>query len=71
MVETPRRKGLLRSKTFWANLLGGVVSVGAVLVESPFVMSNPQLVAYFATGMAVLNVMLRLVSSDEVTVTGN
>jgi len=65
------RKGLVRSKTFWANVIVGAIGVATALMESPFIAENPEVLAYFATGVSVLNVFLRLISSEKVTVTGN
>jgi len=65
------RKSLLKSKTFWANAVVCCIGVTTALMESPFVAENPEVLAYFATAVSVMNVFLRLISSDEVTVTGN
>lgn len=66
-----QRKSLLKSKTFWANVIVGAVGVATALMDSPMIAENPEVLAYFATGVSVLNVFLRLITSDEVTVTGN
>lgn len=58
-------KGLLRSKTFWVNLLTGVASVlGAVGGIS--ILPAP-VAPYLVAGLAVVNVLLRLVTKRPIT----
>lgn len=56
-------KGLLRSKTFWWNLLTGTATIlglaGTVSFLTPFV-------PYFAVGSAVVNILLRLVTDKPI-----
>jgi hypothetical protein len=59
-------KSLFKSKTFWVNLLGGIVT-GAGLV-SGIIPENKAPYVVAAGGIA--NILLRLVTSQGVTVTG-
>lgn len=58
-------KGLLRSKTFWVNILTGAASlmtaVGGVAILPPSV--SP----YLAGGLAIVNVLLRLFTREPIT----
>lgn len=60
-------KGLLRSKTFWVNVLTAVVSVGTYLTNSELLSDNPELVAIGGTIIGVANVILRLVTKEPIT----
>ena len=59
-------KGLLRSKTFWANALAAAVSIGTYLMDSDLLASNPEIVAIGGTVIGVLNVLLRLVTKEPI-----
>lgn len=63
-------KSIFTSKTIWANLIGGAVAVITHLSNSDLVANNPEVAAYFATGMAVLNLLLRLVTKAPVAILG-
>lgn len=69
-VEVPDVKSIFKSKTIWANLIGGAVALLGTLSNSDLVAENPELAAYFTTGMAVLNLFLRLVTKEPVSLTG-
>ncbi len=64
-------KSIFKSKTIWANLVGGAVALLAAIQGSDIVAANPEYAAYAATAMAVLNLFLRLVTDKPVSVTGN
>ena len=67
--EVPEvKKSIFKSKTVWANLIGGAVALVTALSNSELVANNPEWAAYFTTGMAVLNLLLRLVTKDPVKV---
>ncbi len=51
-------KGILKSKTFWANLLAA-----AVVPFLPESMKNPEYIVY---ALSVINVVLRLISKGKV-----
>lgn len=61
-------KSIFKSKTVWANLIGGAVALITALSNSDLVAQNPEVAAYFTTGMAVLNLLLRLVTKEPVKV---
>ena len=61
-------KSIFKSKTIWANLIGGAVALLAAVTNSDLVAANPEYAAYAATGMAVLNLLLRLVTKEPVKV---
>lgn len=65
--ETPV-KSIFRSKTLWANLLGGVVALVTSVTNSDLIADNPEYAAYAATAMAVLNLVLRMVTKEPVKV---
>lgn len=69
-VEVIDVKSILASKTIWANFIGGAVALITTLSNSDLVVQNPELAAYFTTGMAVLNLLLRLVTNKGVSITG-
>lgn len=66
--EVPDMKSIFKSKTVWANLIGGAIALVTALSNSDLVVQNPELAAYFTTGMAVLNLVLRLVTKEPVKV---
>ncbi len=57
-------KGLLRSKTFWVNLLTGAASVLG-LVGGISVLPTP-IAPYLVAGLAVVNILLRLITSKPI-----
>ncbi len=61
-------KPITRSKTFWVNLATAVAGVLATLGGSELIQDNPQMAGIFATVIGVVNVLLRLVTSEKVTV---
>jgi len=68
--EETNMKSIFKSKTLWANVIGGVVALVAALTNSDIVANNPEYAGYAATAMAVLNIVLRLVTKEPVSVTG-
>jgi hypothetical protein len=61
-------KSIFKSKTIWANLIGGGVALLTALTNSDLVADNPEYAAYAATAMAVLNLVLRMVTKEPVKV---
>ena len=57
-------KGLLRSKTFWVNLLTGASSVLAA-VAGISVLPTP-IAPYLVGGLAVVNILLRLFTGEPI-----
>ena len=69
-LEEINMKSIFTSKTIWANLIGGAIAIVTAINNSDFVVQNPEVAAYFTTGMAVLNLFLRLVTKNAVSMTG-
>jgi hypothetical protein len=61
-----KKKRLFRSKTFWVNLVAGIGSVIAAVTNSEMLADNPEVAAYGATGLAVLNLILRFMTKEPV-----
>lgn len=61
-----KKKRLFRSKTFWVNLFAGVGSVIAAVTNSEMLSDNPEVAAYGATGLAVVNLILRFMTKEPV-----
>ena len=59
-------KSIFRSKTFWANLLGGVL----VLLEYLDTIDLPGGGEAIATGLVLVNLALRYLTTQPVTVSG-
>lgn len=57
-------KGLLRSKTFWANVLGGAAT--ALSAAGTLAFLPAPVAPYLAAGLAIVNVLLRLVSTKPI-----
>ena len=57
-------KSLFVSKTFWANVLGGVVSVAGLASKT----IAPEYAPYIVAAGAIANVLLRLITNQGVTV---
>jgi hypothetical protein len=64
--EKPARKRLFRSKTFWVNLIAGVGSVVAMVTNSELLAEKPEIAAYGATTLAVVNLILRFMTKEPV-----
>jgi hypothetical protein len=61
-------KPILQSKTFWANAITAIAGVVAALSGSDLIQANPQWAAIAATVMGVVNIALRFVTNQPVTV---
>jgi len=57
-------KGLLRSKTFWVNTLGGLATVLSAAGGISFLPSS--FAPWIAGGLAVVNVILRVISNKPI-----
>ena len=68
--EETNVKSVFTSKTILANLVGGAVALLAAFQGTDLIAANPEYAAYAATGMAVLNLILRLVTTKPVNLTG-
>jgi len=61
-------KSIFQSKTFWANLGLAVVSVATALQGTELVAQHPALVSAIGVGIGIVNVLLRLVTSNKVSI---
>lgn len=61
-------KSLFKSKTFWVNSLTFVATAVTYAVDNQL-FSNPDVVAGLVSALALVNIGLRLISKDSVTVT--
>lgn len=59
-------KSLIQSKTFWFNILAGVVAIASLFGFSEFQTSN-QVAEIIATCVAVVNIILRLRTRQAIT----
>jgi hypothetical protein len=64
--EKPARKRLFRSKTFWVNLIAGIGSTVAMITNSELLAEKPEIAAYGATALAVVNLILRFMTKEPV-----
>jgi hypothetical protein len=64
--EKPVAKRITRSKTFWVNLFAGIGSIITVITNSELLAEKPEVAAYGATALAVINLVLRFVTKDPV-----
>jgi len=58
-------KGLLRSKTFWVNLLTALVTIGGTVSGISFFPES--FVPYLAGGLAIANIFLRMLTDQPIT----
>lgn len=61
-----KTKSILRSKTFWVNLILAIVGIVPEVANLPLRIS-PEWLGFI---VVVANVILRLISQDKVTITG-
>ena len=61
-------KSIFASKTFWVNALTSVISMGTYLVDSSIFTDNPEFVAIAGTIIGALNVALRLITKEPVSI---
>lgn len=65
-----KMKSIFKSKTIWVNLIAGAGTLITMLMNSEIVAQNPEFVAYGTTALAVINLVLRMVTKEPVSVTG-
>lgn len=63
-------KPVTASKTVWVNAITFALAVLALLVGQDWVKDHPQWVAWIGIATSVLNVILRMVSNQAVTLFG-
>lgn len=61
-------KPLVKSKTFWINLVTIVAGIVTLIGGSDLIQENPQYAGLAATVIGVVNILLRLVTKEPVTV---
>lgn len=61
-------KPIIKSKTFWVNIITALVGVVTVLGGSDLIKDNPQIAGIGATALGVLNVILRLITVSPVSI---
>lgn len=62
-------KPFWQSKTVWLNALTLLVAVIGFVAAHPLIVAHPQWVAGLVAVQAVVNVILRFVSTDQLTLT--
>jgi hypothetical protein len=63
-VKMKNGKGLLRSRTFWANAITAAISIGTYFTASELI--TPDTAVIFTTVIGGLNVILRLLTSEPI-----
>ena len=61
-------KSIFASKTFWVNSITAVISLGTYFVDSAIFAENPELIAIAGTVIGGLNVVLRLITKEPVSI---
>ena len=61
-------KPMIRSKTMWVNIITAVAGVLTALGGSELIQDNPQMAGVAATVIAVVNVFLRFMTTEKVTI---
>ena len=65
--ETMNNKPIVKSRTFWVNVLTAAVGVLTTLGGSELIQDNPQVAGIFVTIIGIANVLLRVVTKTAVT----
>ena len=55
------------SKTIWANVVAFVIAMVVAATDTDLVKQYPQLVAYFAAAVTVLNAVLRVITEQAIS----
>ena len=61
-------KSIFRSKTIWVNALTAIAGIAATLGGSELIADNPKVAGIAAMITGVVNVLLRVVTKEPVTV---
>lgn len=61
-------KPIWRSRTFWVNALTAAVAALGALAGHEWIAQNPKLVGWIVFGIGVLGALLRLITTQPVTV---
>lgn len=65
---TMNSKPITKSKTFWVNFITAIAGIVTTLAGTDLIQQNPKLVGAAATALAVVNIALRFVTTEPVTV---
>ena len=65
-INIEKGKALFKSKTFWFNVLAGVVAIASLFGFGDFQPSE-QTAEYIATATAIINILLRLKTAEPIT----
>lgn len=59
-------KPITKSKTFWVNALVVVAAGLASMIDTSIIQENPQLIAYGAMILGIVNVFLRMITKESI-----
>ena len=59
-------KPITKSKTFWVNALAVAAAGIAAMIDVSIIQENPQLVAYGAMFLGIINIALRLITKESI-----
>lgn len=60
-------KPMIRSKTFWVNIITAIAGILTTVGGSDLIQDNPQMAGIAATVMGVVNIFLRFVTKEPVS----
>lgn len=61
-------KPIFKSKTFWVNIITAIAGVLTTVGGSDLIQDNPQMAGIAATVMGVVNIFLRFMTTEKVTI---
>lgn len=61
-------KPIVQSKTFWINLITAIAGVATSIGGSDIIQQNPEFAGFAATGLGIMNIFLRFITTKKVTV---
>lgn len=59
-------KPITKSKTFWVNILVVATAAITAMIDTSIIQENPQIVAYGAMILGIINVFLRMITKDPI-----
>lgn len=63
-------KSIFQSKTIWVNMFAGLSTIITMVINSDIILQHPEFAAYGTTALAVINLILRLITKEPVSITG-